>query len=127
MKIKITREKGGLEIDHKPIKVRMDSFEMRNSISPSVKTTVENLAEKGRQAASEAVAKYASRGKYLLPAKPGDKGEALQQMWNAENAPSTGEFELTFIPRTGPKIDWEAHSLIIKYQMDKLHFSAKME
>ncbi|MCP1109156.1 hypothetical protein M2145_000426 [Lachnospiraceae bacterium PF1-21] len=126
--LEITREKGGgLQIKSKPIKLRLDNFEMRNSISPSVRTSIANAAAKGRQDVYETIAKYARRGQYLLAAKPGDKGAALQQMWNAENPLPSSDFQLTFTPRTGPKIDWEEPSLTIHYEMDKLHFDAKIE
>lgn len=48
-------------------------------------------------------------------------------MWNAENPLPSSDFELTFIPKTGAKIDWEEPSLTIHYEMDKLHFDAKIE
>ena len=52
--MEIRREKGGLKINSRPIRVQMDTFEARNSVSPTPMRSVEQSAQRGRQAAYEA-------------------------------------------------------------------------
>ena len=70
--MEIRREKGGLKINSRPIRVQMDTFEARNSVSPTPMRSVEQSAQRGRQAAYEATAAYARHGKLLLNAKVGE-------------------------------------------------------
>ena len=57
--LEISRDSGGLSIRSRPIRLKMDTFEMRNSIMPSPSRNVEQRAQKGRQAAYQATATYA--------------------------------------------------------------------
>lgn len=70
--LEISREKGGLQIKNQPIKVRLDTFEARNSMLPSTPTSVKQAAEKGKQAAAEATAKWAADNHLMMKAPMGE-------------------------------------------------------
>ena len=67
--MEISRSDGGMNIKSRPIRVKMDTFEARNSISPTPMRSVVQAAQAGRQAAYEATATYARHGKLLLNAR----------------------------------------------------------
>ena len=60
--MEVSRDKGGLSIKSRPIKVKMDSFEARSSVHPTTVQHIEQAAQKGKQAAYEATATYAQQG-----------------------------------------------------------------
>ena len=47
--MEITRDKGGLSIRSQPIRIRLDTFEARNSVVPTTATSIQQAAQKGRQ------------------------------------------------------------------------------
>lgn len=63
----------------------------------------------------------------LLKTKIGEGGEALKAMFEGRAALPTGDFQMDFIPKTGPKIEWDPSSFSIRYDMDKLNFNMKIE
>ena len=71
--MEITRDKGGMSIRSKPIRVNLDTFEARNSVMPTLATQIRNSAQAGKQAAYEATATYAQQGQLLLKAKIGEE------------------------------------------------------
>ena len=54
--LEISRDTGGLEIKSKPIRVNIDTFEARNSITPTLARQLQQDAQKGQQAAYQATA-----------------------------------------------------------------------
>ncbi len=124
--LEISRDKGGMTIKSRPIKLHMDTYEARNSVVPTTKTSIEQRAQSGRQAAYEATANYASEGQLLLKAKIGAGSETLNQIFAERTATGTGQMEMDYLPKTGPDIEWEAPELSISYEMDKLNFDAKI-
>lgn len=125
--MEISRDAGRMQIRSKPIKVRIDTFEARNSVVPTTKTAIYNSAEKGKQAAYQATAQFAQEGQIMLKTQIGEGGEALQQIFDQRNALPTGQFELGFIPKTGANLNWDSNELSIEYQMDKLNFDWKID
>lgn len=125
--MEISRNEGGLRIKSRPTKLNLDTYEARNSVVPTTKASVAQLAQKGKQAAYEATAQFAKEGQILLKTKIGEGGEALKQIFEQRSAAPTGEFQMGFIPTTGPEINWEAPSLSIRYEMDKLNFDMKID
>ncbi len=117
---------GGLNIKSRPIKLKLDTFEARNSIRPTTIRSVEQAAQTGQQAAYQATATYAQHGKLLLNAKVGEElvtrfaQEAMQQ-------PTGLNVGLQFLPSTGVEIQWEAGDMQIQYEMDKLNFDWKID
>lgn len=122
--LNLTRTDGGLRIESQNIKVNIDTFEARNSIVPTAGRSIEQAAEKGKNAAYEATARFTSEGKLLMDAKL--DGNALNQIFKNRSELPTGEFELGFTPKTGAEITWSEPNISIEYEMDKLNFEFKI-
>ncbi len=119
--LEISRDKGGLNIKSRPIRLDMDTFEMRNSIVPSSARSIEQYAQKGRQAAYKANAVYTQPGELLLKAKIGE--DVLAQYSKTALSPDMNAWpELTLPPSAGQEISRDAGELNIKFEMDKLNF-----
>ncbi len=118
-------EAGGLDIKSRPARLRLDTFEARNSIRPTTVRSIEQAADKGRQAAYEATATYAQHGKLLLNAKIGE--DMITRFAQESTTRNLKEVGLDFLPSTGPDIQWEEGSMQIRYEMDKMNFDWKMD
>lgn len=125
--LEISRDEGGMKIRSRPIKLHLDTYEARNSVVPTTKSSTQQLAQKGKQAAYEATAQFAKEGQMLLKTKIGEGGEALEAMFAQRVALPSGDFEMGFIPKARANIEWEPANLSIRYDMDKLHFNAKID
>lgn len=119
--LELTRDKGGLSIKSKPIRVNLDTFEARNSIFPTLATHIKNSAEAGKQAAYEATATYAKQGKLLLQAKIGEEmvTKFAADLQTRDLKTNVG---IQFLPTQGPEITWDKGELNIRYEMDKMNF-----
>ncbi|WP_312281358.1 DUF6470 family protein [Oscillibacter sp.] len=119
--MEITRNEGGLSIRSKPIRVNLDTFEARNSVTPTLATRMRDNAQAGKQAAYEATATYARQGQLLLQAKIGEemvtKFAAEAQTRNVKT-----NVGLAFLPTQGVDISWDKGELNIRYEMDKVNF-----
>ncbi len=123
--MEITREKNGLQIKSRPIKVNIDTYEARNSVTPTIARYLEQGAQKGQQAAYEATATYARQGQLLLETKVGE--ELITQF--AEEAMMKDvktNVGLEFLPKTGPEITWDPGEMNIRYEMDKMAIDWKL-
>ena len=119
--MEIHRDNGKLKIKSRPIKVNIDTFEARNSLSPTLARYLEQNAQKGHQAAYEATATYARQGQLLLETQVGE--ELVTQF--AEDAMMKDvktNVGIDFLPDPGPEITWDPGELSIRYEMDKLNF-----
>lgn len=125
--IEISRDKGGMKLRSRPIQIRLDTYEARNSVVPTTKTSISQAAQQGRTAAYSATAQYAQEGRLMLQTKIGEGAQTIDQILANRTAPATGQFEMGFIPTTGPEIDWEPASLSIEYEMDKLNFDLRQD
>lgn len=125
--LEISRNKGGMQIRSRPIKVQIDTYEARNSVVPTTKTAINQSAQKGKQAAYEATAQFAREGQLMLQTKIGEGGETLQNIFEQRVAMPTGQFEMGFIPTARANLNWEDSSLSIEYAMDKLNFNWKVD
>lgn len=116
---------GGLNIKSRPIKLRLDSFEARNSLRPTAVRNVEQEADKGTQAAYEATATYARQGDLFLKAKIGEDvvGEIAKQEADKDIKTNVG---LTFLPDPGVEVDWDEGDIQIRYEMDKMNLDWKI-
>lgn len=117
--LEISRSEGGLQIRSKPIRLNLDTFEARNSITPTAMRSIEQAAQKGREQVYETTGTYARHGKLLLQAKI---GEQLITQFAMESQQVNTDVAMTFLPSTGPDISWDAGELNIRYEMDKLNF-----
>ena len=117
--LEISRNDGGLSIKSRPIRLNIDTFEARNSITPTAVRSVEQYAQQGQQAAYSATATFAQQGQLLLDAKI---GQEMVTQFAADAQPKPADVGLQFLPTTGPEIDWIPGELNIRYEMDKLNF-----
>jgi hypothetical protein len=119
--LEISRTEGGLSIHSRPIRLSIDTYEARNSVSPTPTTAVKQSAASGQQAAYAATAAYAQQGQLLLKTQIGQ--ELVTQF--AEESQTKNlktNVGLTFIPTVGPDISWTPAEMDISYQMDELNF-----
>lgn len=122
--LEISRNQGGLQIRSKPIKVNIDTFEARNSVSPTAMRSIEQAAQRGQQKVYDTTATYARRGDLLLEAKI---GEQLISQFAIESQQVNTDFAMKWLPTTGPDISWDGGELNIRYEMDKLNFDWRMD
>ena len=104
--LEISRNKGGLSIKSRPVKLNLDSFEARNSVVPTTARSVRQTAQKGSEAAYSATAQFAQEGHLMVNAKLGD--DVLSNIFAQRSAAPTGDFELGFIPNEPVNIDYQA-------------------
>ncbi len=123
--VEISRSDGGFTIRSRPVKLNLDTFEARSSVTPTVKQSVRNAAQKGKEMAYSASAAFAQEGQLMLKAKIGD--DVLNEIFRQRTQLPTGDFKLGFIPTAPVDIQYQAPDLTIQYEMDKLNFDLKME
>ena len=119
--LEVSRDKGGLSIKSRSIQLNMDTFEMRQSITPSAPRSIEQSAQKGRQAAYSATAARAQEGELYLKAQLGEDVQA-QLAKTAISKEMYSQPAMDFIPSEAPEIDWNPGEMNIRYEMDKLNF-----
>lgn len=123
--LEISRSKGGLSIKSRPIRLKMDTFEMRSSVSPTPAQSVQQGAQKGQQAAYTATATYAQQGELLLKTSVGQ--ELITQFAStALSKDIDAQAGLDFLPSAAPEIDWDPSELNIRFEMDKLNFDWRL-
>ena len=122
--LEIHKNDGGLSIKSRPVKLHLNSFEARNSVTPTTMRSVSQSAQKGMTAAYSATAQMAQEGNLMLKADIGE--EVVTQIAKQRTAQPTGEFEMGFTPKAPVDISYEAPDLTINYEMDKLNFDLKI-
>lgn len=122
--LEISRDPGGLKIKSHPIKLNLDTFEARNSVTPTTRKSIEQFAQTGKQMGYDATAQLAKEGQLLVKAKLGE--HPFSQIDSQRNQLPNGDFKIDFIPKSGPNIQWSDPDLSIEYQMDKLNFDLKI-
>lgn len=118
--LEISREKNGLHIKSRPIKLNIDTFECRSSYLPTVSQSISQMAERSIEMAYNATARFAQEGNMLLDLTPG--ADPLGDIIKSRSMKPEKEFNIDFIPHTGPDIQWQPGDLQILYEMDKLNF-----
>ena len=88
--MEISRNEGGLQIKSKPIRVNIDTFEARNSITPTLARRIEQDAEKGKQAAYEATATFVQQGQMMMKTKLGGGRDAADRRAGHDEAHQAG-------------------------------------
>ncbi len=122
--MEISRSEGGLHIKSRPIQVKIDTFEARNSIVPSTMRSIEQSAQDGNSQVLSATAQLAQEGRRMMEAPAGQN--VLQQI--AQSSTNTGlpNINVTFLPSTGPEFSFEGGEMNIRYEMDKLNFDWRL-
>jgi len=123
--MEISRDNGNLSIKSRPVKVQIDTFEARNSITPTLARSLEQSAEKGKQSAYEATATYANQGQLLLKAQVGEE-LVTQFAKDAMMKDVKTNVGIQFLPSVPPEIEWDPGEMNIRYEMDKLSIDWKM-
>ena len=122
--MEVSRDKGGLQIKSRPIRVNIDTFEARNSITPTAVRSIEQAAQKGRQAAYTAPATIAQQGKLMMETKLGE--EVITKFAKDAYKENIRDVGLDFLPSVPPEITWDVGEMNIRYEMDKLNFDWKI-
>lgn len=124
--LEISREKGKFQIDSEPARVQLDSFRARSSVSPTVKESIYQAADRGRSNVQEVNARYTEEGQRWLRTKSSDSKSVFNQMMQDRLNFGTGDFELAFLPNAPVDISVSEPKLMIDYQMDRLNFEWKV-
>jgi len=122
--MEVTRDKGGLQIKSRPIRLNIDTFEARNSITPTLARSQEQNAQKGREASYKATATFAQEGNLMMKTKLGE--EVITQFSRQSLMEGVQDVGLQFLPKTGAELDWDPAEMNIRYEMDKLNFDWKI-
>ena len=122
--MEISRDKGGLQIKSRPIRVNIDTFEARNTVTPTLARSLQQGAQKGQQAAYQATATYAQQGKLMMETKLGE--EVITQLSRQSLLEGVQDVGMQFLPKVGPEITWDPAEMNIRYEMDKLAIDWKM-
>ena len=123
--VEISRSDGEFTIKSRPVKLNLDTYEARNSVTPTLRQSISNTAQKGQEMAYSASATFAREGQLMLKAKIGE--DVLNEIFRQRSQLPTGDFQLGFIPTAPVDIQYQAPDLTIRYEMDKLNFDLKME
>ena len=118
--VEISRNRKGLSIKSRPIKLTIDSFEARNSISPTAMRKVEESASEGIQAAMTATATFAREGSMMVNIHLDQ--DVIMQLAAERTAPVLPDFNIRYIPDQPINMEWIPGDLSIEYEMDKLNF-----
>ena len=126
--MEISRSDHGLDIKSRPIRVQIDTYEARQSLTPGVPRSIGKEADDGEQAAYEATATYAQHGQIMLNARLGQNlvAQIASEPLNEQIAKSE-KTSAEIGPVSEPEIDWEDGELQIRYDMEKLNFDWKIE
>lgn len=123
--MEISRDKNGLSIRSQPIKVNIDSFESRNSVTPTTATLIQQQAQAGMQSAYQATAVMAREGRMMMEARIDQ--DVIPQLAKQQNIGDPTNVNIEFLPTVGPDIGWDGGEMSIRYEMDKLNFDWRME
>ncbi len=114
--VEISRQTGGFEMKSEPIKVRIDSFEVRQSIGlKSNGTLVAEFGESGVSSAYEATAEIAQNGNMYV-------NQMTTPQIAAQQSSKTIETVLDFLPHSQPEMRWEGGTIDVNFTKDKLDF-----
>ena len=123
--VEISRDKGGLNIRSQPIQVNIDTFEARNSVTPTTSTVIRQQAQAGIQSAYQATAVLAREGRMMMEARIDQ--DVIPQLAKQQNLGQPTNLNIDFLPSAEPDISWDGGELSIQYEMDKLNFDWRME
>ena len=121
-KAEVTRHKGGMKIEADPIRINIDTFDMRESLGYlSDGTRIREEAQKGIKVLYQGMARVVKEGQELannaVGMRPSDiaKNRALNEATDVQPV-------LEFLPKEGPDISWDGGTLNIQYEVVQLDF-----
>jgi len=118
--VEISRDKKGLSIRSRPIKLNVDSFEARNTISPTAMRSVDDHANRGREVAFNATAMFAREGSMMLDIHL--RQNVIPQLAAERFTPPQADFNIRWLPEHPINMDWIPGEFHIEYQMDQMDF-----
>ena len=118
--MKVTRDRGGLHIQSRPIRVNLDTFESRISVTPTTAQMIQTQAQRGVQGAYQATAVLAREGRMMMEAKIHQ--DVVPQLARQKTAGEPNNVNIDFLPAAAPDISWDSGEMSIRYEMDKLNF-----
>ena len=122
--MEISREQGGLNIRSHPIRVNIDTFEARSSVTPTTAQLIQQQAQNGVQGAYQATSVLAREGRMMMEAKIDQ--DIIPQLARQQTAEGPLNVNIDFLPSAAPDLSWEGGELSIRYEMDKLNFNWRM-
>ena len=121
----MSKTKGGLQMQMKPTRLRIDTVEARYSVGiKSAMRSIEDFAKKGVQAGYKAASTYAREGNLMLDINIMDNPIPEIAM---KKFISDVSFNLGFSPSVGPDISWDTGGISMSFAMDKLNFDWNIE
>lgn len=115
--VEISRQKGGFEMHSEPIKVKIDNFEVRQSIGlKSNGTLVQEYSDKGKSDVYEAISQILDEGNQIV----NPHGMTIPQM-ASQKASKTIETVLDFLPSARPEMTWEGGTLDVNFTPDTIN------
>ena len=121
--MEVSRDKGGLNIRSRPIRVNIDTFEARSSVMPTTTQIIQQQAQKGMQGAYQATGVIAREGRMMMEAKIKN---VVPQLAKQQTMGELVNSNIQFLPSAAPEISWDGGELSIRYEMDKLNFDWRM-
>lgn len=121
--MEISRDRGGLSIRSRPIRVNIDTFEARSSVMPTTAQIIQQQAQKGMQGAYQATGVIAREGRMMMEAKIKN---VVPQLAKQQTMGELVNSNIQFLPSAAPEISWDGGELSIRYEMDKLNFDWRM-
>ena len=121
--MEISRDRGGLSIRSRPIRVNIDTFEARSSVMPTTAQIIQQQAQKGMQGAYQATGVIAREGRMMMEAKIKN---VVPQLAKQQTMGELVNSNIQFLPSAAPEISWDGGELRIRYEMDKLNFDWRM-
>ncbi len=123
--MQVSRDKGGLRIQSQPIRVNIDTFESRSSVTPTTPQVIQQQAQRGVQGAYRATAVLAQQGRMMMEAQIDQ--DVIPQLARQQTMGQPNNLNIEFLPTTGPDLSWQGGELSIRYELDKLNFDWRME
>lgn len=112
--LKVETEKGGLQIEHHPIKMEIDNKDFFESIGiKSISKVLQDAAEYGKQAVIKSMKRYADEKNAML----GADGLTVAEI-AAQRSIKTISSALDFIPDSKPEISWRDGYIDINFVRD---------
>lgn len=116
---------GGIRMKSSPVKLKLDTFDIRNQLNPSAMNSVKNASQMGFRAAYTATGRLADNGKMYLEGQIGEDVTAkiIEQM----SAPQNVQVNIGAFPAkgTGVQTNVTPAELSLMYDMDKLNFDVR--
>ena len=123
--MEVTRDRGGMQLRSRPIRVNIDTFESRSSVTPTTPQVIQQQAAQGVQGAYRATAVMAQEGRMMMEAQIDQ--DVIPQLARQQTLGEPLNLNVQFLPSAAPNISWEGGEMSIRYELDKLNFDWRME